>query len=71
MSKETRKDRVFVLKGDKKPLSYMLQSRNKKNSPLLYFDESTSSNRALRYAANQKSIFEDEQDGCQNTKENM
>jgi len=63
MKKEIKKDMVFVLKSERKPLSYMLQSRNKANSPLLYFDEETNSNRALRYAANQKSIFEDEQDG--------
>jgi len=61
MSKEKLKDRVYVLKGDKKPLSYMLQSRNKRTAPLLYFDGE--SNRALRYASNQKSIYEDEQDG--------
>lgn len=61
MKNEGLKDKVYILKGGKKPLSYMLQSRNKRTAPLLYFDGE--SNRALRYASNQKSIFEDEQDG--------
>ena len=56
------KDRVYVLKSQTTPLSYMLISRNTKRKPLLYFDEEQGSNRALRYARNQKSPFEDEQD---------
>jgi len=44
-------------------LSYTIPSRNTKRSSLLYFDEETGTNRSLRYAKNQKSIFEDEQDG--------
>ena len=39
----------------------MLPSRHTHRRPLLYFDGKT--NRALRYARNQKSPFEDEQDG--------
>jgi hypothetical protein len=54
------KDRVFVLKNDKSPLSYTLPSRNTKRFSLLHFDGTTT--RALRYARNQKSVFEDEQD---------
>lgn len=54
------KDRVFVLTNDKAPLSYTLPSRNTKRFPLLHFDGTT--NRALRYSRNQKSVFEDEQD---------
>jgi hypothetical protein len=45
------------------PLSFMLPTRNGKRFPLLWFDEETGTNRALRYARNQKSPFEDEQDG--------
>ena len=56
------KDRVYVLKSQTTPLSYMLISRNTKRKPLLYFDEEQGANRALRYARNQKSPFEDEQD---------
>tara|TARA_R110000796_G_scaffold3268_2_gene12795 strand:- start:769 stop:1527 length:759 start_codon:yes stop_codon:yes gene_type:complete len=45
------------------PLSYMLASRHSSRFPLLHFDEETGVNRPLRYARNQKSPFEDEQDG--------
>ncbi len=41
----------------------MIPTRHTAQFPLLYFDEETRSNRALRYARNQKSPFEDEQDG--------
>lgn len=56
------KDRVYVLKSQTTPLSYMLNSRNTRRAPLLYFDEEQGINRPLRYARNQKSPFEDEQD---------
>ena len=45
------------------PLSYSLASRNHPRFPLMWFDEKKQQNRALRYAVNQKSPFEDEQDG--------
>jgi hypothetical protein len=54
------KDRMFILTRDNAPLSYTLPSRNTKRFSLLHFDGNT--NRALRYARNQKSVFEDEQD---------
>jgi len=54
-------DKMYVLKKKNTPLSYMLASRNTRRSPLLHFDGK--SNRPLRYAVNQKSPFEDEQDG--------
>lgn len=54
------KDRVFILTKDKAPLTYALPSRNTKRFSLLHFDGTT--NRALRYSRNQKSVFEDEQD---------
>lgn len=63
MAKQELKEKVYVLKNGYAPLSYTLQSRNKKTSALLYFDPVKQYNRALRYASNQKSIFEDEQDG--------
>tara|TARA_R110000796_G_scaffold190765_2_gene307468 strand:- start:337 stop:1086 length:750 start_codon:yes stop_codon:yes gene_type:complete len=64
----TKKKQVFVNKAykltkDNAPLSYHIQSRNHKRKSLLFFDESTGTNRALRYSKNQKSIFEDDQDG--------
>lgn len=54
-------DKVYVLKKKQTPLTYMLASRNTHRSTLLHFDGT--SQRALRYAKNQKSPFEDEQDG--------
>jgi len=57
------KAKAYRLKGNKAPLSYMLSSRHSGRSPLLYFDEEQGINRPLRYARNQKSPFEDEQDG--------
>lgn len=51
----------YVLKRKTPPLSFMLASRHTRRKPLLYFDGT--SNRPLRYARNQKSPFEDEQDG--------
>ena len=56
-------DKVYKLVKDSAPLSYMLPTRHTAQFPLLYFDEETGVNRALRYARNQKSPFEDEQDG--------
>ncbi len=56
-------DKIYVLKKKHTPLAYMLSSRNTHRAPLLYFDETKQYNRPLRYAVNQKSPFEDEQDG--------
>lgn len=55
-------DRVYKLTTGN-PLSYSLASRNHPRFPLMWFDEKKNQNRALRYAVNQKSPFEDEQDG--------
>jgi|TARA_R110000796_G_scaffold9406_1_gene32044 hypothetical protein len=55
--------KTYKLTRGAAPLSYMLPTRNSKRLPLLHFDEKTGENRALRYARNQKSPFEDEQDG--------
>ena len=56
-------DKQYKLLGSTIPLSFMLASRNTRRFPLLWFDEEKGENRALRYARNQKSPFEDEQDG--------
>jgi hypothetical protein len=61
--KLTPADRIYKLKGEVAPLSYTLPSRNTRRYPLLWFDEENNVNRPLRYAINQKSAFEDEQDG--------
>lgn len=55
-------DKVYKLKNGS-PLSYTLASRNHPRFPLLWFDEEKNLNRVLRYSVNQKSPFEDEQDG--------
>ena len=55
-------DKVYRLKIGN-PLSYTLASRNHPRFPLMWYDEKNNVNRALRYCTNQKSPFEDEQDG--------
>jgi len=62
-TKEKFVNKVYRLTKDRAPLSFMLPTRNTKRYPLLWFDEETGQNKALRYARNQKSPFEDEQDG--------
>ena len=54
-------DKVYKLKKGS-PLSYTLASRNSPKFPLMWYDEKNNVNRVLRYASNQKSPFEDEQD---------
>jgi len=61
--KEKYTTKTYRLKHGKQPLSYKLASRHSRRSPLLWFDEQTGTNKPLRYARNQKSPFEDEQDG--------
>ena len=56
------KDRTYLLKGDSAPLTYFILSRDTKRKRLLYFDEEEGVNLTLRYAKNQKSPFEHEQD---------
>lgn len=56
-------DKVYKLLRNAAPLTYMLPTKNTKRYPLLYFDEEKNINRPLRYAINQRSPFEDEQDG--------
>tara|TARA_R110000868_G_scaffold12937_1_gene61106 strand:+ start:1271 stop:2014 length:744 start_codon:yes stop_codon:yes gene_type:complete len=55
-------DKVYRLKHGT-PLAYTLASRNNPRFPLMWYDEEKNVNRALRYCVNQKSPFEDEQDG--------
>lgn len=62
MAKAKISDKVYKLLAGS-PLSYSLASRNHPRFPLMWFDEDKNQNRALRYAVNQKSPFEDEQDG--------
>jgi hypothetical protein len=60
--KKELKDRVYRLKNGQAPLSFILPNRDTHRYRLLYFDEEKGVQRALRYARNQKSPFEDEQD---------
>lgn len=57
------KDRTYILKGNKEPITYTIQSRHSKKYSLLYFDPTTSEQREIRYATNQPSVFVDEQKG--------
>lgn len=57
------KDRMYLLKGNATPISFMLRSKHSPNKPLLYFDQEHKVNRALRWSDNQSSPFIDEQDG--------
>jgi hypothetical protein len=57
------KDRAYRLLGNYSPLSMTIPTRHTSITPLLYYDEETNTNRPLRYATNQRSPFEDEQDG--------
>ena len=61
--KDKYADKAYRLLSKQIPLTYMLASRHTNRSPLLWFDEDKGINRPLRYARNQKSPFEDEQDG--------
>ena len=54
------KDRVYYLKGDKKPLSQMIRSAN-----IYWFDEEKGYERELKYCENQKTPFVDEMQGDQ------
>ena len=54
------KDRVYNLKGSKKPISYSMKS-----SGIYYFDEEKGYERELKYCENQKTPFIDEMKGDQ------
>ena len=54
------KDRMYYLKGSKKPLSYMVKSTN-----IFYFDEEKGYEREMKYCQNQKTVFVDEMKGDQ------
>ena len=54
------KDRVYNLKSNKKPLSYMLKSSN-----VYWFDKEKGYERELKYCENQRTVFVDEMKGDQ------
>ena len=57
------KDRTYVLKGKRTPITFTLASKHHGRNPLMWFDEEKGVNRELRYASNQNSPFRDEQEG--------
>lgn len=63
MKKLEIKNRTYRLTRGAAPMTFIIPSKSNKRSPLLYYDEDKNENRVLRYATNQKSCFEDEQDG--------
>ena len=54
------KDRIYRLKGGKKPLSRSIRSAN-----IHWFDEEKGYERELKYCQNQKTVFVDEMKGDQ------
>ena len=54
------KDRIYKLKGGKKPLSRSIRSAN-----IYWFDEKAGYERELKYCVNQKTVFVDEMKGDQ------
>ena len=54
------KDRIYYLKGRKKPLSYSIRSSN-----LFWFDEEKGYEREIKYCQNQRTCFVDEMKGEQ------
>ena len=54
------KDRVYYLKGNKKPISKMIKSAN-----IYWFDEEKGYEREIKYCQNQKTVFVDEMIGDQ------
>jgi hypothetical protein len=62
-NKPVLKDRNYKLMRDAAPLSTYVSSGGNARKPMLHFDEDKGVNRELRYAANQRSIWVDEQDG--------
>ena len=57
------KDRTYVLRGEKSPITYTIPARHSARFPLLWFDEKTGEQKELRYATNQNSVFVEEQKG--------
>ena len=57
------KDRTYILKGEKEPLTFTIPSKHTRRHPLLWFDTSSNEQRELRYATNMNSPFVEEQTG--------
>lgn len=57
------KDRTYILKNNKSPLTHTIPSKHTSKYSLLYFDKETGEQKELRYATNQSSPFKQEQKG--------
>ncbi len=57
------KDRTYILKNNKAPLTHTIPSKHTTKYSLLYFDEEEQVQKELRYATNQPSPFKSEQKG--------
>ena len=56
------KDRTYLLRNSKTPLTYYIASKDTQRKRLLYYNEETNTNHPLRYALNSNSPFQEEQD---------
>ena len=57
------KDRTYFLKGPHTPLTHTIPSRHSSRYPLIWFDKDENTQKELRYATNQNSVFVQEQKG--------
>ena len=57
------KDRTYLLRGKKTPLTYTLNSKHTGKYAMLWFDQETGKQEELRYATNQSSPLVSEQKG--------
>jgi hypothetical protein len=57
------KDRLYLLKGNKKPVIFTLPAKHSAVRPLLWFNPETGEQKEIRYATNQNSPFVEEQQG--------
>jgi len=62
-NKPVLKNKSYKLTNGATPLSAYINAGGNPRNPMLHFDEAKGENREIRYAANQRSIFVDEQDG--------
>jgi hypothetical protein len=57
------KDRTYLLKGNKTPLTLTIPGKHTRKHALLWFDPKTQKQKEIRYATNMSSPFADEQKG--------
>ena len=60
---EEVKNKIYMLTGGERPITYTLSNRHKEELPLQYYDKKANTLKPLRYATNQESIFVSEQTG--------